>query len=108
MELFRGYYGPTVNAFEAAEKDGRADDLREELNTLFESQNTSTSKGLYLDRSNLSARDRHGKISPAEHIRSFPDTMPAPAMSLIRSIVAIEQRDAMSALAPILLKKSQV
>ncbi|HKX36317.1 MAG TPA: methyltransferase type 11, partial [Rhizorhapis sp.] len=38
---FRLYYGPTMNAFEAAEKNGRADALRKELETLFESQNKS-------------------------------------------------------------------
>ena len=41
VDTFRGYYGPTMNAFEAAEKTGRAEELRSELNTLFESQ-TST------------------------------------------------------------------
>jgi len=38
---FRSYYGPTMNAFEAAEKDGRAADLQGELEALFESHNTS-------------------------------------------------------------------
>jgi SAM-dependent methyltransferase len=38
---FRGYYGPTMNAFEAATKDGREDDLQAELETLFDEQNTS-------------------------------------------------------------------
>jgi hypothetical protein len=42
VEAFRQYYGPTMNAFEAAEKAGRADDLRKELVALFESRNTST------------------------------------------------------------------
>jgi ubiquinone/menaquinone biosynthesis C-methylase UbiE len=41
VDEFRRYYGPTMNAFEAAEKNGRADDLRKELETLFETQNTS-------------------------------------------------------------------
>ncbi len=44
VDQFRSYYGPTMNAFEAVEKNGRADDLRKELNTLFESQNTSPRK----------------------------------------------------------------
>ena len=44
VEQFRCYYGPTMNAFEAAEKNGRGDDLRKELNTLFESHNTSFRK----------------------------------------------------------------
>jgi len=44
VDAFRLYYGPTMNAFEAAEKNGRADALRKELETLFESQNQSLSK----------------------------------------------------------------
>jgi len=44
VEAFRRYYGPTMNAFEAAEKNGRADDLRKELDALFETQNTSPRK----------------------------------------------------------------
>jgi SAM-dependent methyltransferase len=38
---FRKYYGPTMNAFDAAVKAGRAADLHKELETLFEGQNTS-------------------------------------------------------------------
>ena len=41
---FRKYYGPTMNAFEAAGKSGRAADLQGELETLFESQNKSANK----------------------------------------------------------------
>ena len=41
---FRKYYGPTMNAFEAAEKNGRAGDLQKELEALFNSQNKSPSK----------------------------------------------------------------
>lgn len=44
VDAFRNYYGPTMNAFEAAEKNGRADDLRRELEALFESQNKSPDK----------------------------------------------------------------
>jgi ubiquinone/menaquinone biosynthesis C-methylase UbiE len=36
---FRKYYGPTMNAFEAAEKNGRAAELQKELEELFNSQN---------------------------------------------------------------------
>lgn len=39
LALFREFYGPTMNAFEAAEKAGRAADLQRELEALFESQN---------------------------------------------------------------------
>jgi len=45
VDEFRLYYGPTMNAFEAAEKNGRADALRQELVALFESQNRSPDKG---------------------------------------------------------------
>ena len=41
VSAFRSFYGPTMNAFEAAEKNGRADDLARELNALFASQNQS-------------------------------------------------------------------
>ncbi len=41
VDLFRKYYGPTMNAFEAAEKNGRAGELEAELVALFNSQNQS-------------------------------------------------------------------
>jgi SAM-dependent methyltransferase len=44
VRAFRKYYGPTMNAFDAAEKNGRADDLQKELEILFNSQNKSPSK----------------------------------------------------------------
>jgi len=44
LAAFRKYYGPTMNAFEAAEKNGRADDLQKELEILFAAQNKSSNK----------------------------------------------------------------
>src|SRR5216110_3043133 len=41
---FTKYYGPTMNAFDAAEKNGRAADLQKELEDLFISQNKSPRK----------------------------------------------------------------
>jgi ubiquinone/menaquinone biosynthesis C-methylase UbiE len=41
VDVFRKYYGPTMNAFEAAEKQGRADELQKQLEDLFDSQNKS-------------------------------------------------------------------
>ncbi|MBD0365799.1 MAG: methyltransferase domain-containing protein [Flavisolibacter sp.] len=38
---FKNYYGPTMNAFEAAEKNGKALELQRELEDLFNSQNKS-------------------------------------------------------------------
>ena len=42
---FRNYYGPTMNAFAAAEQNGKAADLQKELEALFESQNTRDGRG---------------------------------------------------------------
>lgn len=42
--LFRAYYGPTMNAFEAAAADGREADLQAELEALFNGQNASASE----------------------------------------------------------------
>ena len=39
---FKSYYGPTMNAFEAAEKSGRAPDLQRQLEDLFKAQNKSS------------------------------------------------------------------
>ena len=44
VDSFRNYYGPTMNAFEAAEQNGRAADLQKELEDLFNSQNKSDRK----------------------------------------------------------------
>lgn len=41
FSVFRTYYGPTMNAFDAAEKDNRAADLQRDLEALFNSQNKS-------------------------------------------------------------------
>ena len=45
VDDFQHYYGPTMNAFEAAEKDGRAAELRSELEDLFSRQNMSSVPG---------------------------------------------------------------
>jgi hypothetical protein len=42
VDEFRKYYGPTMNAFEAAEKNGRAVNLQKELEELFKRQNKSS------------------------------------------------------------------
>jgi SAM-dependent methyltransferase len=44
VDEFRKYYGPTMNAFDAAEKNGRAADLQKELEGLFAKENKSPSK----------------------------------------------------------------
>jgi SAM-dependent methyltransferase len=43
LAAFRTYYGPTMNAFDAAEANGRTADLQNELEALFNSQNASPS-----------------------------------------------------------------
>jgi len=44
VTVFKNYYGPTMNAFEAAEKNGKASDLQKELEVLFNSQNKSATE----------------------------------------------------------------
>lgn len=44
VTIFKNYYGPTMNAFEAAEKNGKAIQLQAELEVLFNTQNKSIDK----------------------------------------------------------------
>jgi ubiquinone/menaquinone biosynthesis C-methylase UbiE len=45
LEQFRNFYGPTMNAFNAASKNGKAADLQNELEMLFNQQNQAKSNG---------------------------------------------------------------
>jgi hypothetical protein len=45
VDMFKSFYGPTMNAFDAAAKDGKEDQLRRELESLFSSHNISTKPG---------------------------------------------------------------
>jgi SAM-dependent methyltransferase len=45
VSIFSQYYGPTMNAFDAAEANGRTAELTKELVALFEQQNESTEPG---------------------------------------------------------------
>ena len=44
LNLFKNYYGPTMNAYEAAEQNGKAGELQHELEVLFNNQNKSTAE----------------------------------------------------------------
>ncbi|MGZ5190524.1 MAG: class I SAM-dependent methyltransferase [Flavisolibacter sp.] len=44
VSRFKNFYGPTMNAFEAAQKNGKANDLQSELEDLFTSQNKINSE----------------------------------------------------------------
>ncbi len=46
LDEFRNFYGPTMNAFDAATKDGRADDLYRDLLALFVRENRSQTANL--------------------------------------------------------------
>ena len=41
LNTFKTFYGPTMNAFEAAEKNGKAEPLEQELKALFDRENRS-------------------------------------------------------------------
>jgi hypothetical protein len=45
VQRFRSFYGPTMNAFEAAEKNGKAAELQRELEELFTRENRSDDPG---------------------------------------------------------------
>lgn len=45
VDLFRRYYGPTINAFDSAERNGRSEALQKELEALFAAQNKSRVPG---------------------------------------------------------------
>lgn len=45
IESFGRFYGPTMNAFEAAEKNGNVEELHDKLVELAKSQNRSTDAG---------------------------------------------------------------
>jgi hypothetical protein len=45
IELFRKFYGPTMNAFAAADQNGKTDDLNSQLIALAEAQNKNASGG---------------------------------------------------------------
>ena len=60
VNVFRKYYGPTMNAFEAAEKNGRANDLQNGLEALFVSENKSQSK----DTTSISATFLRVTVTP--------------------------------------------
>ena len=45
IESFRRFYGPTMNAFEAAEKNGKVEELHRQLVDLAHAQNNSTNGG---------------------------------------------------------------
>jgi len=55
VNVFRTYYGPTMNAFDAAEKNGKAESLQRELEDLCNSQNKS--------------KDKNGTSIPATFLR---------------------------------------
>ena len=58
LAVFRDYYGPTMNAFEAAEASGRADDLLRELEALFNGAEPELGQPRDVDPRDLPARHR--------------------------------------------------
>jgi hypothetical protein len=62
VDAFRKYYGPTMNAFEAAEKQGKADELQKQLEELFDSQNNAA-------RGRAVSNNQTGTSIPATFLR---------------------------------------
>ena len=70
-----------MNAFAAAEQNGKAADLQQELEALFERQNKSTVNGAHVDSGDVPARHRH-RLSATRRFRDSPldDIGGAPAI----------------------------
>jgi len=62
VDAFRKYYGPTMNAFEAAEKQGKAGELQGQLEELFTSQNDAA-------RGRAGSSNQEGTSIPATFLR---------------------------------------
>ena len=60
VDEFRKYYGPTMNAFEAAEKQGRAAELQKQLEELV--QQPKQKSGRHVHSCNVPARDGREKV----------------------------------------------
>ena len=48
IELFEAFYGPTMNAVEAARKNGKTEELHSQLVELANSQNKSKDAGTFI------------------------------------------------------------
>ena len=64
---FRTYYGPTMNAFEAAAANGREAELQAELEDLF--NEPEHERGRHLDSGDVPAGDGHG-VGPCRNART--------------------------------------
>ena len=70
---FRSYYGPTMNAFAAAEGSDRADKLQAELEALFDSQKHEREPGRHPHSGELPACDRRSRMRCREDTRPLRD-----------------------------------
>ena len=64
VDAFRDYYGPTMNAFEAAGKSGRAEALQAELEALFDEPEPERARRSHHHSGDLPARDGRGALAP--------------------------------------------
>ena len=62
VDAFRKYYGPTMNAFDAAEKNGRAGDLQKELEGSVHQPKQKPEQGCHLHSCDLLTRYRYALI----------------------------------------------
>ena len=68
LDAFRLYYGPTMNAFEAAAKDGRDEQLREELKALFDKQNQGGPNSTVIPATYLKVSVRRRRPTPVARV----------------------------------------
>ena len=60
LAAFRTYYGPTMNAFEAAEANGRTGGAAERAGSAVQQPEHEPHEGCHLDPGDVPARDRRG------------------------------------------------
>ena len=72
VDAFRHYYGPTMSAFEAAEKNGRAGDLKNELDALVREPEHQREQGCHFNPGDLPARDGFHRLASLRPLDEGP------------------------------------
>ena len=71
---FRNYYGPTMNAFAAAEQNGKAADLQKELEALFERAEQERGQRRHVDSCDLPA-GHSGRLSGRARVAEVAESV---------------------------------
>ena len=110
LDEFRTYYGPTMNAYEAAGANGREAELHAELDALFNEQNASSSPDRHLHPGHVPEGDRRGLISRQRPLEGYPrlrlDPRVALAVRVLEECRAQEDRENAATKQPVLRNRA--